>query len=45
MLSILGHLGGIDEVAIYVIPILVAIVLLRWAEKRARSAAEDKERE
>lgn len=45
MLSILAHLGGIDEVGIYVIPILVAIVSLRWAEKRARSAAKERERE
>lgn len=45
MLSILAHLGGIDEVGIYVIPILVAIVSLRWAEKRAKSAAEEREKD
>lgn len=44
-MSIFAHLAGIDEVGIYVIPIVLAIVLLRWAEKRSRSAAEEKEKD
>lgn len=44
-MSIFAHLAGIDEVGIYVIPIVLAIVSLRWAEKRSRSAAEEKEKD
>lgn len=40
---IFAHLGGIDEVGIYVIPILLAIVSLRWADKRVRKAADERE--
>lgn len=40
---IFSHLGGIDEVGIYVIPILLAIASLRWADKRARKAVEERE--
>lgn len=40
---IFAHLGGIDEVGIYVIPILLAMVSLRWADKRVRKAADERE--
>jgi hypothetical protein len=33
---ILAHYGGIDEIGIFLVPVVVAIVVLRWAEKRAR---------
>ena len=39
-----AHYWGIDEVGIFVIPALAAIFSLRWAEKRARRAAEEKKR-
>lgn len=38
-----AHLGGIDEVVIYLVPILLAIVALRWMEKRAGAATDEKD--
>lgn len=41
-----AHYWGIDEVGVFVIPAVLAIVLLRWAEKKARARSEgEKERE
>lgn len=41
-----GHYWGIDEVGVFVIPAVLAVVALRWAEKRAKKrAVEDEERE
>jgi hypothetical protein len=40
---ILAHYGGIDEIGVFVVPALLAIWGLRWAEKKARRAAEDEE--
>jgi hypothetical protein len=37
----LAHYWGIDEVGVFVIPAVLAIVLLRWAEKRARARREN----
>lgn len=39
---IFAHNGGIDEIGIFVIPALAAIFSLRWAERRARKAAEER---
>ena len=36
-----AHYWGIDEVGVFVVPVVLAIVLLRWLEKRARRRAED----
>ena len=36
----LAHYWGIDEVGVFVIPAVLAIVLLRWAEKKARARSE-----
>ncbi len=36
----LAHYWGIDEVGVFVVPAVLAIVLLRWAEKRSRRRAE-----
>lgn len=36
----LAHYWGIDEVGVFVLPALFAIVALRWAERKARRAAE-----
>lgn len=41
----LAHYWGIDEVGIYLIPVLLAIVSVRWLEKRAGRSAEERERE
>lgn len=38
--GLLAHMGGIDEIGIFVIPAVLAIFALRWAEKRARAKAE-----
>jgi len=40
-MQILAHYWGIDEVGVFVIPALLAIVLLRWVEKRARAKREE----
>ncbi|HZD23122.1 MAG TPA: hypothetical protein VE569_06930 [Acidimicrobiia bacterium] len=40
---ILAHYGGIDEIAVFVVPVLLAILGLRWAEKKARHRAEREE--
>jgi hypothetical protein len=40
---IVGHLGGIDEVGIFVVPALLAVLALRWAERRARRRAAEEE--
>ena len=31
-----GHLGGIDEIGIFLVPALLAVLALRWSERRAR---------
>jgi|GEM_PF-1030833 len=41
MVNLLAHLGGIDEIGIYVVPVVVALLALRWVEKRAK--AQDRE--
>ncbi|HEY5891289.1 MAG TPA: hypothetical protein VIW94_11410 [Acidimicrobiia bacterium] len=35
----LAHYGGIDEVGVFVVPALLALWAIRWAEKRARARA------
>lgn len=37
---ILAHLGGVDEIGVFLVPAVVAIVALRWAERRARARRE-----
>ena len=36
----LAHYWGIDEVGVFLVPVLLAILLMRWLEKRARRRAE-----
>jgi hypothetical protein len=36
----LAHYWGIDEVGVFVVPVVLAILLMRWLEKRARSRAD-----
>ena len=43
MIVIFAHYGGIDEIGIFVVPAILAILALRWAEKRAKRAAAEKE--
>lgn len=35
-MTTLAHYGGIDEIAVFVVPALLAIFAIRWAERRAR---------
>ena len=30
------HLGGIDEIGIFVVPAVLAVFALRWSERRAK---------
>ena len=39
----LAHLGGIDEIGVFVVPAVAAILVLRWAERRARKRGESPE--
>jgi hypothetical protein len=42
---IFAHYGGIDEIGVFVVPAVLAILALRWAERRAKRAAAEKEAE
>jgi mannose/fructose/N-acetylgalactosamine-specific phosphotransferase system component IIC len=37
----LAHYWGIDEIGVFVVPVVIALVALRWAEKRARAKAQE----
>ena len=43
MIVVLAHYGGIDEIGIFVLPAVLAILALRWAEKKAKRSAAEKE--
>jgi hypothetical protein len=43
VIVIFAHYGGIDEIGIFVLPALLAIFALRWAEKKAKRAAAERE--
>lgn len=38
---IIAHYGGIDEIGIFVVPAVAIILVLRWAERRARARDEE----
>ena len=40
VIPVLAHMGGIDEIGIFLIPALLAIYALRRAERQARKRAE-----
>jgi mannose/fructose/N-acetylgalactosamine-specific phosphotransferase system component IIC len=40
---VLAHYWGIDEVGVFVVPAVLAILALRWAERRAKRAADERE--
>jgi hypothetical protein len=42
VIVIFAHYGGIDEIGIFVLPAVLAILALRWAEKKAKRAAAQK---
>ena len=39
--AILAHQGGWDEVLLFAVPAIGAVLLVRWAEKRARRKREE----
>lgn len=43
MIPTLAHLGGIDEIGVFLIPVVLAILALRWAEQSARSKADSEQ--
>ncbi|HSJ83556.1 MAG TPA: hypothetical protein VLA91_07030 [Acidimicrobiia bacterium] len=43
MMLTFAHYWGIDEVGVFVLPVVLAMVALRWAERRAKRAAAEKE--
>jgi hypothetical protein len=43
MMLVFAHYWGIDEVGVFLIPALAVIFSLRWAERRARKAAQERE--
>lgn len=44
MMPVLAHYWGIDEVGVFVVPAVLAILALRWAEKRAKRRASESEK-
>ncbi len=42
---IFAHYGGIDEIGIFVVPAVLAILALRWAERRAKRTAAERQTE
>jgi hypothetical protein len=34
--GLLAHLGGIDEIGVFLVPVVLAILVLRRVERRAR---------
>lgn len=40
VIPLLAHMGGIDEIGVFLIPALLAIWVLRKAERQARKRAE-----
>ena len=42
---ILAHYWGIDEVGVFVLPAALALIGLKWAQRRARSKSSQTEKE
>lgn len=45
VMPVLGHYGGIDEIGIFLIPAVAVVLVLRWADARARRRAPDGDQE
>jgi len=39
--ALLAHMGGIDEIGIFLIPAVLAIIVLRRVERKAREREAD----
>jgi hypothetical protein len=44
-MSTLAHYGGIDEIGVFVVPAILALLAIRWAERRARVKASSQTEE
>ncbi|MFQ5967424.1 MAG: hypothetical protein ACE5MI_07420 [Acidimicrobiia bacterium] len=42
MTWLLAHQGGWDELLIFAVPAILAVLGLRWAERRSRARSEEK---
>ena len=42
MMLTFAHYWGIDEVGVFVVPAVLAVFALRWAERKAKRAAAEK---
>jgi hypothetical protein len=38
---VLAHYGGADEIAIFLVPAVLALLALRWVERRAKRDRSD----
>ena len=45
MTVLLAHQGGWDELVLFGVPIVLALLLVRWAERRSRRNRETEEAE
>jgi hypothetical protein len=43
VIVIFAHYWGIDEIGVFVLPAVLAIFALRWAERKAKRTAAEKE--
>ncbi len=41
MTALLAHQGGWDEALLFLVPAVAALVVIRWAERRARRRRDD----
>jgi hypothetical protein len=42
MHGLLAHMGGIDEIGIFLVPAVLAIIVLRRVERKAREKEADR---
>ncbi|HEY7705038.1 MAG TPA: hypothetical protein VID03_09450 [Acidimicrobiia bacterium] len=40
MRLLLAHMGGLHEIGLFLVPAILGVMAMRWAEKRARRRAE-----
>lgn len=45
MMFTLAHYWGIDEIGVFVLPAVAALLALRWAERKARKKAAEQAEE
>jgi hypothetical protein len=40
-MNVFAHYWNIDEIGVFVVPAVAALLVLRWAERRARTRGEN----